>query len=416
MWALLTLPPEANLISGNNPRYIGDMNIGGTTSVNWTIVFTADGLFYVNVKAYGYRMDTGGYVEKAGYRSVNVTDPPPEVFILSPENTTYSNSRMPLTFTLNEPVDWIGYSLDGQANITIAGNTTLYYIPDGSHSIIVYAKDTAGNIGNSDSVSFTVEDTTSPTVTVLSPVNKTYGITSIPLTFYVDESVSWIGYSLDGQSNVTISSNTTLSMLDEGLHNLIIFAEDFADNIGASNITHFTFMLMHDVEVSLVTTSKIGCTPKETVGQGYNLTVYVEIKNAGSYTETVNVTAYSEFYLLGYVEVTLSSGQDEIISFTWNTLGFTKGNYWVCGNVSIMPDEYNLTNNGLCSLEEVFVTIPGDIDGDRDVDIFDIVRMSAAYGTSIGNPKYEPNSDVDDDGIINIFDVVRAAMHYGQNW
>ena len=81
-----------------------------------------------------------------------------------------------------------------------------------------------------------------------------------------------------------------------------------------------------------------------------------------------------------------------------------------------MPNEYNLTNNENCSVEEVFVTIPGDVDGDRDVDIFDIVRMTAAYGASIGNPEYEPNSDVDDDKVINIFDVVRAAMHYGQSW
>ncbi len=416
MWALLTLPPEADLISGSNPRYIGDMNVGEKTSVNWTIVFNTGGIFYVNVKAYGNRMDTGGYVEKTGYKSVNVTDPPPEVFVLSPENTTYSNSRMPLILAINEPVDWIGYSLNGQANITIAGNTTLHYVPDGFHSIVVYASDLTGNIGISNVVNFTVEDTTSPTVTVFSPLNKTYGITAIPLTFHIDETVSWIGYSLDGQSNVTISSNTSLSMLGEGLHNIVIFAEDLAGNSGSSSITHFTFMLMHDVEVSLVTTSKTGCTPKETVGQGYNLTVYVEITNVGSYTETINVTAYSEVHLLGRVEVTLSSGQDEIISLTLNTSGFTKGSYWIYGNISSVPDEYNLTNNENYSVEEVFVTIPGDVDGDKDVDIFDIVRMSIAYGTSIGDPEYEPNSDVDDDEIINIFDIVRAAMHYGQSW
>jgi len=62
------------------------------------------------------------------------------------------------------------------------------------------------------------------------------------------------------------------------------------------------------------------------------------------------------------------------------------------------------------------VTLLGDVDLDLDVDIFDIVRMASAYGVSIPDPAYDPNSDIDDDGDVDIFDIVSAAGNYGQNW
>jgi len=62
-----------------------------------------------------------------------------------------------LSFTVDEATSWIGYSLDGQVNVTIAGNTTLSGLSDGSHSLIVYANDTAGNTGASEIVYFGIK-------------------------------------------------------------------------------------------------------------------------------------------------------------------------------------------------------------------------------------------------------------------
>jgi hypothetical protein len=50
-------------------------------------------------------------------------------------------------FTVNEPITWVGYSLDNQANITIDGNFVPKELSIGNHNMMVYAKDTAGNIG-----------------------------------------------------------------------------------------------------------------------------------------------------------------------------------------------------------------------------------------------------------------------------
>ena len=83
-------------------------------------------------------------------------------------------------------------------------------------------------------------DTTPPTISILSPENKTYTTSSVSLSFTVDEATSWMGYSLDRQTNATIAGNTTISGLSDGSHSLIIYASDIAGNTGASEIIYFS--------------------------------------------------------------------------------------------------------------------------------------------------------------------------------
>ena len=78
------------------------------------------------------------------------------ISIASPENKTYPTSSVPLGFTENGPTSWIGYSLDGQLNITITGNTTLFGLSYGYHNITLCANDTCGNMGSSSTVCFAV--------------------------------------------------------------------------------------------------------------------------------------------------------------------------------------------------------------------------------------------------------------------
>lgn len=86
-----------------------------------------------------------------GYGSV-----PPLPCITTPENATYSQSSIPLTFNLSRPTNWTSYSLDGQDNVTFTGNITFSNLPNGAHNITVYAGDATG-IGASQTVNFTVD-------------------------------------------------------------------------------------------------------------------------------------------------------------------------------------------------------------------------------------------------------------------
>ena len=80
----------------------------------------------------------------------------PSVSVLSIVNKTYETSNIPLSFAINKPVSEITYSLDERANVTIYGNMTLSALADGNHTLTVYARDNAGIIGKSETISFTV--------------------------------------------------------------------------------------------------------------------------------------------------------------------------------------------------------------------------------------------------------------------
>jgi N-acetylneuraminic acid mutarotase len=82
--------------------------------------------------------------------------------------------------------------------------------------------------------------TVPPLVSVGSPANKTYNTTSVDLVFRVNKPTVWLGYSLDGKGNITITGNTTLSGLSIGLHNITVYARDEGDNMSASETMIFS--------------------------------------------------------------------------------------------------------------------------------------------------------------------------------
>lgn len=93
-----------------------------------------------------------------------------------------------------------------------------------------------------------------PAVSIQSPINKTYDISSVPLVFTVNELSNWIVYSLDGQANTTFSDNTTLTNLPNGLHSLVIYAQDSFGNVGISEVT-FEVSVPSFLALSVVTVS-----------------------------------------------------------------------------------------------------------------------------------------------------------------
>ena len=213
------------------------------------IAFVAVLLFSVLIGVQFVRLAAANFIYDDPY-TPEPDKNPPTISILSPENKTYTVNNVSLAFGVSEHISWASYSLDGQANVTIGniplvhgigtfGNTTLIGLPDGTHSLIVYARDEARNKGSSDMIYFTI-DTIAPSISILSLENKTYDTIDIPLNFTLTEPVSWMGYSLDGQANVTITGNTTLTGLSYGSHNLVVYARDTAGNTGASETIYFS--------------------------------------------------------------------------------------------------------------------------------------------------------------------------------
>jgi hypothetical protein len=86
----------------------------------------------------------------------------PTINILSPINQKYNVTEIPLNFTVSERVSKLTYSLDGQAKVTISGNTNLTGLSGGSHNLTVYATDLSGNTGTSETIYFTIAEEPKP--------------------------------------------------------------------------------------------------------------------------------------------------------------------------------------------------------------------------------------------------------------
>ena len=166
------------------------------------------------------------------------------ISVLSPENRTYSIEDVPLEYTINRFFYSTTYSLDEQTNVTVIGNTTLTGLSEGPHSIVVYTEDTPGNISASETVYFTVNttipDTAQPIVSVTSPTNTTYASGEIPLIFAVNEPTNMTCYTLNGEANVTITGNTTLTGLADGTRQLTVYANCTEGNMSESATVWFT--------------------------------------------------------------------------------------------------------------------------------------------------------------------------------
>ncbi len=78
-----------------------------------------------------------------------------------------------------------------------------------------------------------------PIISVVSPENQTYNATIVSLVFIVNKPVAWMRYSLDRQDNVTITGNTTIAGLSNGLHTITVYANDTCGNIGVSKTIQF---------------------------------------------------------------------------------------------------------------------------------------------------------------------------------
>ena len=60
------------------------------------------------------------------------------------------------------------------------------------------------------------------------------------MVFTVDQTVIWVGCSLLDRENVTVTGNSIIVNITNGLHNIMVYANDTFRNIGVSVNVAFT--------------------------------------------------------------------------------------------------------------------------------------------------------------------------------
>jgi len=165
---------------------------------------------------------------------------------------------------------------------------------------------------------------------------------------------------------------------------------------------------LHDIGIINVTTSK------NVVGQNYNISSNVRIINYGMEIETFNVTIQMNLTKIQTQKTALDVRNSITLTFTWTIPSTFQGNYTIIAYAEPVQDEIDITDNTYIN-GWVFVTIPGDINGDKVVNIKDAALLGVAFGSKQGQPSYNPNADINGDGYVNIKDAVIQGVHFGQS-
>jgi hypothetical protein len=210
----------------------------------------------------------------------------PKITILSPENNSLQTSNA-ITIAFNVSIDfekgwsyisYVTYMSSWQPEeITVyewrtnesfndpkflsefSYKLNLTEIPEGKHTLTIIAEGHGGynedegtyifeDAYNATSISFTIRS-----LSILSPQNKTYDTSDVPLLFELPESSAKIAYSLDGQETIMVAGNTTLTDIPDGDHNLTFYVMDEGGIKGASETITFTVATFPTTFVSAIT-------------------------------------------------------------------------------------------------------------------------------------------------------------------
>jgi parallel beta-helix repeat protein len=164
-----------------------------------------------------------------------------------------------------------------------------------------------------------------------------------------------------------------------------------------------------------------GAKPVKTiVGQGYNATIAIQVENQGWETRTTNVqVTLDSTTILTLNDLVMAGKNRTILTYTWQTSGYSRGNYTVSATVTTVPSETDITDN-YCTWM-IHVGVPGDVSSSTAgvyegiVNMRDISYIILLFNTRPGSFKWNPNADVNNDGIVNMRDISIAILNFNQH-
>ncbi|MEK6853435.1 MAG: hypothetical protein AABX64_02010, partial [Nanoarchaeota archaeon] len=206
-------------------------NINNTINISFTVDLTApNGTF---ITANGSNFSFGMQAFNATILD-NVTNVKKVLFMFNTNVTPYNVTAV------NQSGRW-----GALANLTV--------FPEGLHSVIVFANDTVDNINSTINISFTV-DLTAPNGTFVNPVNgSNFSFDMQMFNATIRDNVTYVKSVLFMFNTNATPFNATptnrsgnwgvlvnLTVFPEGLHSVIVFANDSANNINNTINISFT--------------------------------------------------------------------------------------------------------------------------------------------------------------------------------
>ncbi len=131
-----------------------------------------------------------------------------------------------LDYSIPNPVDWAGYSVDGDPILAIPGNTVIPMTDNGNHNIQVHCADSTGNWYSSSTSSFQTILSV-PTITGPNDFSMNFGEPGYSILWTVSDPIP-ANYTVYKNNTVHKTGNWTTSVilsldgLEEGLHNFTL--------------------------------------------------------------------------------------------------------------------------------------------------------------------------------------------------
>ena len=308
---------------------LGSEDTTNPYSMSWNTATVANGTHTLMAKA----RDAAGNIGSSSTIQVIVSNgdtTSPTVSITAPANNATVAGTITVSANANDNVGVVGvqFYLDGSAlgsedttnPYSISWNTAA--VSNGTHTLMAKARDAAGNIGTSSTISITVNngDTISPTVSLTAPANNATVSGTITVSANASDNVGVVGvqFYLDGNalgsedtsSPYSISWNTTTA--SNGTHTLVAKARDAAGNLGTSST--FTVTVSNDITSPTVSIS----APANNATVSGTITVSA---NASDNVGVVGVQFYLDGNALGSEDTTSP------YSVSWNTATVTNGTH-----------------------------------------------------------------------------------------
>ena len=209
-----------------------------------------DGNYEINVSA----MDAAGNVNTTNATVTVTVNIPPVITIDTPtavsKATRSAGQEMYVNFTyveanpknytiqIHNATDIINSTTadttSSPVNVSFTMNATA---ADGYYNVTVTMWDNFSNTDVDTEINAVIMDSTSPVITIDIPVEgHTYSTSTVALNVTADESIVAWQYSINGVANVTFTPNETLSSIPDGNHNVTVYANDSAGNIGSAMV------------------------------------------------------------------------------------------------------------------------------------------------------------------------------------
>jgi len=187
-------------------------------------------------------------------------------------------------------------------------------------------------------------------------------------------------------------------------------SDRYANPIPYATVDASVDVFLHDICLSG------GDLSKTIIGKGYCTKYPISAYNNGFCLEDFNVTFYANgtsFQQQAIYGLNQTCSVEMVCSL--NTTALQYGNYTLTTTAGPVPGETRVADNTVLG-GSFIVTIPGDVNGDFQVDIYDAIKLAGAYNTNPTSPHWNANIDINGDNVVDIYDAIILANHYGQHY